>query len=111
MEKKEYVTYGDKTGCSCGCGCGGSGTGITGCRFSLSPMTDDFVDIILGAVGKTRTDKVWQETGKLSTIYRGKQIHVRSREPEKIHRDGEFGGISDDVVFQTGAGRIRLVIR
>ena len=76
MEKKEYVTYGDKTGCSCGCGCGGSGTGITGCRFSLSPMTDGFVDIILGAVGKTRTDKVWQETGKLSTIYRGKQIHV-----------------------------------
>lgn len=76
MEKKEYVTYGDKTACGCGCGCGGSGTGITGCRFSLSPMTDGFVDIILGAVEKTRTDKVWQETGKLSTIYRGKQIHV-----------------------------------
>lgn len=76
MEKKEYVTYGDKTACGCGCGCGGSGTGITGCRFSLSPMTDDFVDIILGAVEKTRTDKVWQETGKLSTIYRGRQIHV-----------------------------------
>lgn len=45
------------------------------------------------------------------TLLRGKRIHVRSREPEKIHRDGEFSGISDDVVFQTGEGRIRLVIR
>ena len=77
-EKKEYVNYGNKTACGCGCGAGteGMGTGITGCRFSLSPMTDNFVDIILGAVKKTHTEKVWQETGKLSTVYRGKQIHV-----------------------------------
>ena len=80
MEKKEYVTYGNKGACGCGCGADkegmGSATGITGCRFSLSPMTDSFVEIILDAVKKTRTDKVWQETGKLSTIYRGRQIHV-----------------------------------
>lgn len=80
MEKKEYVTYGNKGACGCGCGADkegmGNATGITGCRFSLSPMTDSFVEIILDAVKKTRTEKVWQETGKLSTIYRGRQIHV-----------------------------------
>ena len=76
MEKKEYVTYGQKGQCGCGCGCGSDLPAITGCRFSLSPMTDRFAEIILDAVKAKKTDKVWQETGKLSTIYRGRQIHV-----------------------------------
>ena len=78
MPEKPYVTYGQSCGCGSGCGTGSTAASkaITGCRFSLSPMTDRFVDVILGAVGKVDTGKVWQSTGKLSTVYRGRQIHV-----------------------------------
>jgi hypothetical protein len=51
-------------------------TDITGCRFSLYPMCDDFVDVILGSVGKIDTSKVWSSTDYLSTVYRGRQCHV-----------------------------------
>lgn len=71
-EKKAYVNYGS---CQCGCGCEGA-RDITGCRFSLSPMTDSYVDIILGAIKKVDTSKVWKMTDKLSTLYRGRRIHV-----------------------------------
>lgn len=69
-ETPKYVTYG-----SCGCGCGGA-KGITGCRFSLYPMSDRFVELILGAVRQADTSKVWQNTDALSTVYRGRRIHV-----------------------------------
>ncbi len=46
------------------------------CRFSLSPMSDDYIDIILGAVGRTDTGLVKRETGKLSTVYRGSMPRV-----------------------------------
>lgn len=69
-EKKPYVTYG-----SCGCGCNGANE-ITGCRFSMYPMSDHYIDIILGSIGKVNTSKVWKMTDKLSTVYRGKRIHV-----------------------------------
>lgn len=72
MSEKQYVTYG---GCGCGCGCG-TDLPITGCRFTLAPMCDDYVDVILGAVGKVDTSKVWKQTDKLSTVYRGKACHV-----------------------------------
>ena len=71
MEKKEYVTYGCKRGCPCA-----GDHAITGCRFTLSPMSDRFIEIILGAVGKTDTSKVWSRTDEVSTIYRGKRVHV-----------------------------------
>lgn len=71
-EMKPYVTYGS---CGCGCGCSGAKE-ITGCRFSLSPMSDHYIDIILGAIGKVDTSKVWKMTDKLSTVYRGKRVHV-----------------------------------
>ena len=71
MSQKQYVTYGSSCGC---CGCGSKA--ITGCRFSLAPMCDDFVQVILDAVGKTDTSKVWKQTDKLSTVYRGKACHV-----------------------------------
>lgn len=70
-EKKPYVTYG-----SCGCGTCGATKEITGCRFSLSPMTDNFVSIILDSIAKVDTSKVWKATDKLSTVYRGKRNHV-----------------------------------
>lgn len=78
MSEKQYVTYGQSCGCGCGCGTDATAASraITGCRFSLSAMTDRFIDVILGAVGKVDTGKVWQMTDKLSTVYRGRQIHV-----------------------------------
>ena len=68
---KHYVSYG-----SCCAGSCGASKDITGCRFSLSPMTDDFVDIILSSVSKVDTSKIWSRTDRLSTIYRGKRCHV-----------------------------------
>ncbi len=49
---------------------------ITGCRFTLAPMSDNYIDIILGAVKKVDTSKIFSETDKTSTIYRGKREHV-----------------------------------
>lgn len=69
--QKQYVTYG-----SCGCGTCGAKNEITGCRFSLSPMSDRYADIILGAISRVDTSHVWKMTDKLSTVYRGKRIHV-----------------------------------
>ena len=69
--KKPYVTYGDRC-----CGCPGSTLPISGCRFTLAPMTDRYVEIITEAVAKVDTSKVWKNTDHLSTVYRGKQIHV-----------------------------------
>ena len=49
----------------------GTALPIAGCRFTLYPMTDRFIDIILGALEKTDTSAVWSETDALSTVYRG----------------------------------------
>lgn len=46
------------------------------CRFTLSPMADDFVEIILGAIGKVDTGMVTARTGKLSTVYQGLRPYV-----------------------------------
>lgn len=54
----------------------GTGLPISGCRFTLYPMTDNFIDIILGALKKTDTQAVWSETDALSTVYRGKLPYV-----------------------------------
>jgi len=70
---------------SCCTGCGrpdlpwaGRGTDlpISGCRFTLYPMTDRFVDVILDALKATDTSAVWSETDALSTVYRGKLPYV-----------------------------------
>ena len=74
----------NNSGCAaCGCSSGdlpwaGRGTDlpIAGCRFSLYPMTDGFVDIILGALRKTNTEAVWTESDALSTVCRGKLPYV-----------------------------------
>lgn len=70
----------NETGCAAPVSCPWSGRGagsdITGCRFSLSVMDGRYADIILGAVEKTDTSKVWSATDSLSTVYRGKRSHV-----------------------------------
>lgn len=55
----------------------GCGTGrIVGCRFSLYPMSDQFVSIIVDAIAETNTFKVWHESDSISTCVRGKMKHV-----------------------------------
>lgn len=49
---------------------------ITGCRFSIYPMTDRFADIILSALKEVDTSKVWMETDDVSTCVRGLSVHV-----------------------------------
>lgn len=44
--------------------------------FTLSPMSEDFVKVILGTLDKTNTSKVWMETDDVSTVVRGKSVHV-----------------------------------
>lgn len=46
------------------------------CRFTLSPMSDRFVDLILGAIGKVDAGSITQRTDKLSTVYRGSRAAV-----------------------------------
>lgn len=55
-------------------GCGASR--IVGCRFSLYPMSDRFVEIIMGVLEKVDRSKVWMSTGDISTCIRGKAEHV-----------------------------------
>ncbi len=69
--KLQHVTYG-----SCCAGTSGASMEITGCRFNLSPMSDRYIDIIMEAIGKTNTSKVWSKTEAHSTVYRGHQEHV-----------------------------------
>lgn len=49
---------------------------ISGCQFTLYPMSDEFVDIITLALENVDMSKVWQETDDVSTILRGKIIHI-----------------------------------
>jgi uncharacterized protein YqgV (UPF0045/DUF77 family) len=54
----------------------GTNLDITGCRFSLYPMRDDFASIILDALRKTDVSAVWSSTDALSTVYRGELAYV-----------------------------------
>nr|WP_256439623.1 Ykof family thiamine-binding protein [Sporosarcina sp. 6E9] len=45
-------------------------------RFSLHPMADNFIEIIKGALAEADTSKVWMHTDDVSTVMRGKDIHV-----------------------------------
>lgn len=49
---------------------------IVGFRFSLHPMASNFVKVIKGALTDIDTSNVWLRTDDVSTIIRGKQIHV-----------------------------------
>ncbi|WP_347300048.1 YkoF family thiamine/hydroxymethylpyrimidine-binding protein [Dolosigranulum savutiense] len=67
----EYVSYGE-----CQAGVPGSKQDIVGVNFTLSPMSDSFVDIILGAVGQVDLSNVWAETSHVGTTYRGEKKAV-----------------------------------
>lgn len=54
----------------------GTNLDISGCRFALYPMTDNFVSVILGSLEKTDTSAVWSQSDALSTVYRGKLPYV-----------------------------------
>lgn len=49
---------------------------IAGASFTIAPMSDDFVDIILNSIKQVDTSKVWIETDDVSTTVRGKLTHV-----------------------------------
>jgi len=49
---------------------------IAGCSFSLYPMSDNYVDLILSALKNTDSSKVWMKTDKVSTIVRGRISHI-----------------------------------
>ncbi|MFK4998635.1 YkoF family thiamine/hydroxymethylpyrimidine-binding protein [Bacillus sp. N9] len=49
---------------------------IVGFRFSLYPMSDQFVDIIKSTLQEVDTSKVWMQTDDISTCIRGKVEHV-----------------------------------
>jgi energy-coupling factor transport system substrate-specific component len=49
---------------------------IVGLRFSLHPMADNFIEIIKGALDEADTSNVWMHTDDVSTVMRGKEIHV-----------------------------------
>ncbi|KAA0956484.1 YkoF family thiamine/hydroxymethylpyrimidine-binding protein [Planococcus kocurii] len=49
---------------------------IVGFRFSLHPMTGDFIKVIKRALNDTDTSNVWMHTDDVSTVIRGKQVHV-----------------------------------
>lgn len=49
---------------------------VAGCQFSLHPMSDQFADIILSALEEVDTSKVWKETDNVSTVIRGKMVHI-----------------------------------
>lgn len=58
---------------SCKAGKAGSKLGICGVRFNLSPMSDQFSEIILSAIKQVNLDSVWAHTDHVSTVYRGKK--------------------------------------
>lgn len=49
---------------------------IAGVSFSISPMSDQFVNIILGALKEVDTSKVSMKTDDVSTTVRGKIEHI-----------------------------------
>lgn len=49
---------------------------IAGCSFSLYPMSDDFVDLILSSLKTVDSSKVWMKTDEVSTIVRGRIPHI-----------------------------------
>ncbi|KJB88500.1 thiamine-binding protein [Paenibacillus sp. E194] len=49
---------------------------IVGCRFSIYPMSDRFVELILEALRDTDMSKVWCHTDDVSTWVRGRSEHV-----------------------------------
>ena len=60
MSKKQYVNYSSSVSCSTEVT-----KQITGCRFTLSPMSDNYISIILNALKSVDTSKIWSKSDKL----------------------------------------------
>lgn len=54
--------------------CGGNN--MVSASFSIHPMSDNFIEIIMGALEEVDTSKVQLETDDVSTTVRGTSIHV-----------------------------------
>ncbi|MBQ0060004.1 MAG: hypothetical protein KBS83_08675, partial [Lachnospiraceae bacterium] len=71
MENQDYNSY-----ASCKAGCPGASLDITGCNFMLAPMTDRYEEVIMGAIMKLDSSRVWSNTSKMGTVYRGRRDDV-----------------------------------
>jgi len=49
---------------------------MIGCRFAIYPMTDDFVDVILGAIRTVDTSGMAVTTDSLGTLFIGEEEKV-----------------------------------
>ncbi|SEE93838.1 YkoF family thiamine/hydroxymethylpyrimidine-binding protein [Ruania alba] len=63
----------------------------TGARFSLHPMTDSFIDVILGALDAADTDGLTLTTDDVSTFVRGPENRLLSYLTETIAHAGRTG--------------------
>ncbi|HLS59721.1 MAG TPA: YkoF family thiamine/hydroxymethylpyrimidine-binding protein [Virgibacillus sp.] len=51
-------------------------TPIVGASFTVSAMSNHFVDIIMNALNTVDSSKVWMETDDVTTTIRGKSMHI-----------------------------------
>src|SRR5690625_1621847 len=51
-------------------------TPIVGASFTVSAMSNQFVEIIMDAIHTVDSSKVWMETDDVTTTIRGKSIHI-----------------------------------
>lgn len=49
---------------------------IAGASFTIAPMSDNFVPIILNALNEVDHSKVWMETDDVTTTIRGRMEHI-----------------------------------
>ena len=61
---------------SCPAGKPGAKEDISGASFMLAPMTDRYEEVIMGAVRKMDTSRVWINTSKMGTVCRGRRDDV-----------------------------------
>lgn len=51
-------------------------TTSAGCQFTLFPMSDDFVTVILSALGEVDTTNISMQTDDVSTFIQGEAVHL-----------------------------------
>src|SRR5699024_3502498 len=59
---------------------------IAGASFTLSPMSDDFVEVIESTLSAVNTSKVWLETDDVSTTIRGKLIMCLMLQKQSVYK-------------------------
>ncbi|WGD78451.1 YkoF family thiamine/hydroxymethylpyrimidine-binding protein [Bacillus subtilis] len=86
---------------------------IAGFRFSLYPMTDDFISVIKSALKKTDTSKVWTKTESIDHVFdAAKAIYLHAANSEQhIVMNGTFsigcpGDTQGDTYLSKGDKRV-----